>query len=201
MWLNAAFTAIICTSCYAPAFPHSLLSCWKKSDLFGRCPPLPVWASCLHPICLQLRLKSRTWLAMENERIMDEVQQFHKAAFQACWNHMALHILFHLPRKNHCGGITAAAPSPGFVSQLSIAPVLLRAQERQEQGREQAQQAALDHQTLLGSPLPPPAAVGSGPLSKPLSQCSPPSLSSSGSSVLSASLGLSPYLITATKLL
>lgn len=39
MWLNAAFTAIICTSCYAPAFPHSLLSCWKECELSGWCPP------------------------------------------------------------------------------------------------------------------------------------------------------------------
>lgn len=41
----------------------------------------------------------------------------------------------------YLGETIAAAPSPGLVFQLSIAPVLLRAQERQKQGREQAQQA------------------------------------------------------------
>lgn len=76
---------------------------------------------------------------------MDETQRFHEAASQGCWNHVALHILFLLPGKNHWEAIIAAAPSPGLVSQLSIAPALLRAQERQSKAENKPSRLPLNH--------------------------------------------------------
>lgn len=107
-------------------------------------------------------------------------------------------------------GMIAAAPSPGLVSQLSITPVLLRAQERQKQSREQAQQAPprphkrstrLCVNSVLEASLPHQLLWDQDPSPSPFPTAPPHSLSSSGSSMLSTSLGSSPYLITATKLL
>lgn len=141
---------------------------------------------------------------------MDETQRFHEAASQGCWNHMALHILFCLPGRNHWEEIIAAAPSPGLGSQLSMALVLPRAQERQSKAENQPCSLPLDHTNdppdfvlmQCWRPLCPHQLLwDQDPFPSSFSTAPPHSLSSSGSSVLSASLGLSPHLITATKLL
>lgn len=108
---------------------------------------------------------------------MDETQWFHEAASQGCWNHMALHFLFCLPGGNHCSSSQpwtclpaehrpCSSQGPGKAKtrqRTSTAGSLLTTQET----------TRLRVNTVLEASLPPSAAVGSGPLSKPLCHCSP----------------------------
>lgn len=112
---------------------------------------------------------------------MDESRGFREQLLRDAG--ITLHILLCLPGKNHWEEITAAAPSPGLGSQLSITPVLLQAQEMQSRAENKPSRLLLDHtkrptrlcvNAVLEGSLSPPAAVGSGPLSKLLFHCSPP---------------------------
>lgn len=173
MWLNAAFTAIICTSCYAPAFPHSLLSCWKECELFGRCPPLPVWASCLPPICCSsldftcnVKWKNNGWNTVDSWSSFSGVLESHSLTHPVlpAWGKS----LQQLPAL----GLSPSWASPQFCS----GPRKGKTKAENKHSR-----LPLDHRRptrlcvypMLEACLPPSAPVGSGPHSKPFFHCSP----------------------------
>lgn len=139
---------------------------------------------------------------------MDETRGFREQLLRDAG--ITLHILLCLPGKNHWEEITAAAPSPGLGSQLSITSVLLQAQEMQSRAENKPSRLPLDHtkdppdfvlMQCWRALCPHQLLWDQDPFLSSFSTAPPHSLSSSGSSVLSTSLGLSPYLITATKLL
>lgn len=205
------FTAIICSSCYALAFPHPLLSCWREFLLFGGQPPTPVHVSCLlsPPHLPSVVVWVSTWLAMYNESITDETQHSFsgilRLLYTVAWTH-------HGPKSSftYLGLIITGAPSPGYAP--AGYPPWTCSGQGPRKGREQARRAPSSPperapprhcvNTVQEVSCPSSAAAGSGPVSEPplplLPRCS---LSSPGSSVLSASLGPSPCLITATILL
>lgn len=136
---------------------------------------------------------------------MDETQWFHEAASQGCWNHMALHFLFCLPGGNHCSSSQpwtclpaehrpCSSQGPGKAKtrqRTSTAGSPLTTQETPDFVLIQCWRPLCPHQ------LP----WDQDPFPSPFATAPPHSLSSSDSSVLSASLVPPPYLITATKLL
>lgn len=112
----------------------------------------------------------------------------------------------------YLGVITAGAPSPGHAPAGYLPPANALGRKAKTQAENKLDIFPLDHlrdhlQDIVliqckRPGFPPSAAMGSGPVSEPLLPLFPLcSLSSSGSSALLASLDLSPYLITATRLL
>lgn len=74
------------------------------------------------------------------------------------------------------GGITAAAPSPGLVSQLRSPQLCSGPRQGKNKAEKEPSRLPLSTHSTHGqgwSPPAPAAAVGSGPLSKPPSHCSP----------------------------
>lgn len=134
------FTAIICSSCYALSFPHPLLPCWREFLLFGGQPPTPVHVSRLlsPPHLPSVVVWVSTWLAMYNERIMDETQRSFagilRLLYMVAWTHHGPKSFF-----TYLGLIITGAPSPGYAP-AGYPPCNCSGQGPRK-GREQARRA------------------------------------------------------------